>query len=180
MFFAPAFVTLSTLTTLAFAATGPPITVPAKDQWWVAQSSNVLTWDCHNSQATQFGVYVTNKDPKVFSGALGIIAILQNDVCSKEITLQQVNLNAGTGYTILFTDPVNQTNILSQSDEFEIKPLGSPYPTPPGSSTGSGTGTGTGTSANSQSTGKNGASSYKSSLGYSFAAVGALVGLIAA
>ncbi|KAG7086832.1 hypothetical protein E1B28_002753 [Marasmius oreades] len=225
MFFAPAFVTLSALATFAFALTGPKVLVPAKDQWWVAKSSNVLTWDCHNTQAIQFGVYIKNKDPNVLSGPLGIIARLENTVCSKEIDLQQVKLNVGPGYTILITNVVNQTDVLSQSEEFEIKPLGSPYPTPPASSTGgsippsssnlfpsalasdagtgtgtgvgnippglsyvlppalvTGTGTGTGTSANSQNTGigSNGASSCKSSLGYSFAVVGGLVGLIVA
>ncbi|KAF9255759.1 hypothetical protein L218DRAFT_950517 [Marasmius fiardii PR-910] len=180
MFFAPAFVTLSALVTFASALTGPKIILPTADKWWVAQSTNVLTWDCKNSQATQFGVYISNKDPKVLQGNLAIFAQLDNTVCSKEVTQLQVTQPAATGYTLLFTNIVNQTDVYSQSDEFEIKPLGSAYPQT-SSVAPSGTGTAAGSSSSGGSSGgNNGASSHKSSLGYGLAAVGALVGLIAA
>ncbi|KAK1231073.1 hypothetical protein PQX77_005820 [Marasmius sp. AFHP31] len=182
MHFAPAFLTLSTLATYAAAAAsgvGPKILVPNKDNWWVAKSSNVLTWDCNNSQRNNFTVIITNANPatKLNNGGLAIIATQENSQCSKEMTQLQSSQEAATGYKLLFANPLNNTDVYSESDEFEIKPLGSAYP----SSTASQGPTGSTSGQAAQSTGGgNGAASYKASLGYGFAAVGALVGLLAA
>ncbi|KAJ8073361.1 hypothetical protein AAF712_011374 [Marasmius tenuissimus] len=183
MHFAPAFVTLSTLVTYAAAAAsgvGPKITVPSKDNWWVAKSSNVLTWDCNNSQRNNFTVIITNPNPatKLNNGGLAFIATQENSQCTKEITQLQSSQEAATGYKILFANPLNNSDVYSESEEFEIKPLGSAYPS---SSSAGSTPTGSTSGQAAQSTGGgNGAASYKASLGYGFAAVGALVGLLAA
>ncbi|KAL0569188.1 hypothetical protein V5O48_012786 [Marasmius crinis-equi] len=183
MYFAPALVTLSTLFTAASALTGPKILVPSKDNWWVAKSSNVLTWDCNNSQAMNFTVIIKNADPStnLNNGGIAFIAQQENSQCSKEITQNQSNQAAAKGYTIVFANPLNNSDIYSTSEEFEIKPLGSSYPTSTPSASPSSTGSGTGTAAGASSTsGGNGAASYGASLGYAFAAAGAMVGLLAA
>lgn len=73
---------------------------------------------------------------------------------------------------------VSFAKILATSQEFEIKPLGSVYPT----STTSGP-TPTGSNATQSGTGApkpNGGSSFTASYGFGFAALGAVLGLVAA
>jgi len=127
--------TLSLLLLATFTAaqsTGSfKITDPSESNWWVAQSSNVLTWDCNNSPVNNFTVLIKNPNTP---SPLAIIAQQQNDQCSLAISQDQANQPAGSGYFILFADPLNNTNVYTSSDSFEIKPLGSLYPSQAASS----------------------------------------------
>ncbi|KAK7051345.1 hypothetical protein VNI00_004845 [Paramarasmius palmivorus] len=49
------------------------------------------------------------------------IAMQDNKDCSKLVTSQQSTFPAASGYTILFTNPLNQSEIYSESGEFEVK-----------------------------------------------------------
>jgi len=104
------------------------ITQPSSDIWWVAKSQNVIAWTCHDTSIVDFTVLVNNSDPKLAVSPLAVIAIQQNFDCSITITQDQANQPAGTGWTILFADPLNNTNVYATSQPFEIKPLGSAYP----------------------------------------------------
>jgi hypothetical protein len=59
---------------------------------------------------------------------VAFIAIVQSSDCSKEVTIQQSNQRAAPGYTLYLANILNGTDIYGQSEEFEIKPLGSAYP----------------------------------------------------
>jgi hypothetical protein len=153
------------------------------DLWWVAKSQNVLVWTCQTSPYMNFTVLISNPDQKILPATLAIIAIQQNYVCSLEVTQDMSNQNAGTGYTILFADPLNATNVYTESQPFEIKPLGSTYPPPSATPTAggaNGTASATGAGATASSSGKSGASSTKLSVAYVLVAAAALVGLMTA
>lgn len=104
------------------------ITSPTSSIWWVAKSQNVLSWTCDNTTITEFTVLVNNTDPTIAVAPLAIIAIQQNFDCSIIITQDQADQPAGTGWTILLANPVNNTDVYATSQPFEIKPLGSLYP----------------------------------------------------
>jgi len=104
------------------------ITQPSSDIWWVAKSQNVIAWTCRDTSIVDFTILVNNADPKLAVAPLAVIAIQQNFQCSIVITQDQANQPAGTGWTILFADPLNNTNVYATSQPFEIKPLGSAYP----------------------------------------------------
>ncbi|KXN82758.1 hypothetical protein AN958_02197 [Leucoagaricus sp. SymC.cos] len=166
-----------TLFTLAaslvgFAAADLQITNPSSSSWWVAQSANNLAWTCHDSPADNFTVMITNTNPSVLSGSQAIIAIQSNFDCSKLITQEQSAHTPATGYQILFANPFNATQIYAQSEQFEIKPLGSAYPATTSNAGASPTGSGSaaGASGTGTSNGKNGATSLKNlGLGFSVA-----------
>jgi hypothetical protein len=126
--------------------------------WWVAESSNTLSWTCQTSPYTNFTVLVANSDPKILTSPIAILAQQNNFDCSKTITQDLVNQTPATGYTVQLADPFNSTHIYASSQPFEIKPLGSSYPDPSSTPTAGGsassTASGTGASAPSASTTK--------------------------
>lgn len=164
------------LASTASFVSGFGIIAPSAANWWVAKSLNVLQWDCQNSPPAQnFTIYIANKDPKILVAPLAIIPIEANADCSKEITQDQSAQPAGTGYTIIFTDILNPNNIYTTSEEFEIKALGSPYPSQVSSSAASASAT----SGTPKPTG-NGALGLNVEPGWILAGLGALLGLAAA
>lgn len=104
------------------------VTSPSSSIWWVAKSLNVLAWTCKNTTIDQFTVLINNSDPKILVSPLAIIAIQQNYDCSITITQDQANQPAGTGWTVLLANPLNNTDVYATSEPFEIKALGSAYP----------------------------------------------------
>ncbi|KAF8655584.1 hypothetical protein AX16_003005 [Volvariella volvacea WC 439] len=165
------------------------ITSPNSNTWWVAQSVNVMAWNCQESPYTNFTVLIANPDPQILPAPLAIIGIQYNYDCSKEITQQQSAQPAASGYTLIFADPFNSTNVFATSEPFEIRPLGSQYPSqvpqanesaitsgdnaqPTG---GNGNGTSSGSNNDNAAAGLN----IKAAFGISLAAVGAAIGLMA-
>ncbi|EDR06683.1 uncharacterized protein LACBIDRAFT_294613 [Laccaria bicolor S238N-H82] len=143
---------LSLLVSASVAQAALTITNPTSSSWWVAKSANVLSWTCQDSPSNQFTVLINSPS---MAAPLAIIAQENNFDCSKTITQDQANQAAGTGYTILLADPLNNTNVYATSEPFEIKALGSAYPSQVSSSAssgGSGTASGSGASASSTST----------------------------
>lgn len=130
------------------------VTSPSSSVWWVAQSQNVLSWTCQNTTITSFGVLINNTDPKVLVSPMAIISIQQNFDCSIVVTQDQASQPAGTGWTILLVNPVNLTDVYATSQEFEIKPLGSLYPSQvtPSANASSQTASSTGTASTTKST----------------------------
>ncbi|TFK65508.1 hypothetical protein BDN72DRAFT_801092 [Pluteus cervinus] len=169
-------------TLAAFAATvsaqqSLTITAPNANTWWVAKSVNVMSWTCQTSPYTNFTVLIANSDPKILVAPMAFIGIQMNGDCSKEITQQQADQAAGTGYTILLADPFNNTNIYATSEPFEIKALGAAYPSQATPST-SGGANGTTGSGGTASPKPNGSSSLRTSAGLGLIAVGTALGLM--
>jgi len=155
--------TLPTLLLASFAAAQLTITRPSASVWWVAKSLNEIVWTCKTSTKETFTVLVNNKDPKILTSPLAVIAIQQNYQCSITITQDQANQPAGTGWTVIFANPLNNTEVYATSEEFEIKPLGSTYP-PQGSPTDTNT-SASATASSPSSINKSGALSLKAGLG---------------
>ncbi|KIK70047.1 hypothetical protein GYMLUDRAFT_236488 [Collybiopsis luxurians FD-317 M1] len=150
--------------------------------WWIAESENLLVWNCNESQVQNFTVLVDNPN---MASALAIIAQQPNYVCSLLVTKDQMGaLAVGTGYTVQLADPLNNTNVYAQSAAFEIKAVGSAYPTStvsPESATFTPSSSGSGSSATSASSSSESKSNdglpLAASMGYGTAFAGALVGL---
>jgi hypothetical protein len=180
---------LSTLLCASLAAAQLTITNPSASTWWVAQSQNVLAWTCKTSPQTEFTILITNQDKTKYPSPLAFIAIQQNFDCSIVITQDQANQPAGQGWQILFANPLNNTDVYASSDVFEIKPLGSAYPsqvTPSANPSGGGNGngsssaTGTNSAGNSVPTNAGDALSVRSvGMGAAAAAALGLVALLA-
>ncbi|KAI6041957.1 hypothetical protein EDC04DRAFT_2664000 [Pisolithus marmoratus] len=115
------------------------VTNPSSDSWWVAQSSNTLAWTCNTSPYSNFTVLLANSNPSILVQPIAIIAIEEDYECSKTITQQQSTQPAATGYTVLLANPLNSTDVYATSETFEIKALGSSYPTTTSASSPSGT-----------------------------------------
>jgi len=146
--------------------------------WWVEKSVNTLAWTCNDSPYASYTVYVANSDPKILPDHIAILANEPNFDCSKTITVEQQNLAAGTGYTVQLANILNGSDIYATSDPFEIKPLGSTYPTSSvvvPSATGSGGASATNTSSGASATKSSGASSLKHSASIGLAALGAAI-----
>jgi len=166
----------------ALAQTSLQITAPNGNTWWVAKSTNVLSWNCKDAPTpAQFTILVANKNVNVLTAPIAIIGIEDNFQCSQLITQDQSNQPAALGYTILFADTVNSSHVYATSEEFEIKALGSAYPatTAGASSTSGSSGTGTSGSSSPSASGS-GAESLVMSLGTTLAALGAVLGFVVA
>ncbi|KAF8908542.1 hypothetical protein CPB84DRAFT_1843438 [Gymnopilus junonius] len=122
-----AFIALATLSSVV-KADPLAVTSPSSSIWWVAKSQNVLSWTCANTTFPQFTVLVANSDPTILVSPLAIIAQQDNFDCSIIVTQDQSNQAAGQGWTILLANPLNNTDVYATSQPFEIKPLGSLYP----------------------------------------------------
>ncbi|KAF9240447.1 hypothetical protein BU15DRAFT_87657 [Melanogaster broomeanus] len=133
--------------------TDPSLTAHSACLATLAQSANTLTWTCTTSSYTSFTVLIANSNPSILVAPMAIISIQENYDCSKLLTQQQVVQPVGTGYTIQFANILNGTDIYAESQPFEIKALGSAYPTTSASAATASGATGTGSSASPAQTG---------------------------
>lgn len=89
---------------------------------------------------------LTNTHQTVLTGPQAIIAVVNNFDCSRSITTQQANLPVSDGYRVQLANPINISEVYTESELFEVRAQGSAYPdpssTPTASSGSSGTGTG--------------------------------------
>lgn len=101
---------------------------PSSEIWWVAKSENVMKWDCNSTAAIADKVFTVLILSPGAASALAIIAMQQNSDCSKVITQDQANQPAGKGFVLQLANPANNTDVYASSEPFEIKALGSLYP----------------------------------------------------
>ncbi|OJA20607.1 hypothetical protein AZE42_07761 [Rhizopogon vesiculosus] len=120
---------LASVTFLGVVSAQLTITSPSADDWWVAQSLNILAWTCNTSPYENFTVLLTNSNLSILPAPLAIIAVQDNFDCSVTITQQQSAQPAGTGYVVQLANIINGTDVYAQSEPFEIKALGTAYPT---------------------------------------------------
>jgi len=154
------------------------------NEWWIANSTNLLTWNCNqNTDPNQqnFTVLVQNPTNPQLPSALAIIAIQENFDCSLLVLASQMGaLPVGTGYVVEFANPLNSTDVYTTSDAFEIKAMGSAYPSTTASESGSATSTGSSSSASptsAKSSSSNDGAILQASLGYATAFAAAVVGM---
>jgi len=99
------------------------------DLWWVADSTNTLSWSCHdNTEFQNFTVLIGNSNVDIFPEPQAIVAIEDNFDCSETISGQQANLTPSSGYFIQLANPLNNTDVYATSQPFEVQNLGSAYP----------------------------------------------------
>jgi len=158
------------------------ITNPSSTSWWVANSTNVMAWDCQSTAAiavNNFTALISNENSTL--GALAFTAIQANDDCSVTITQSQVDKPPGSNYLILFANPINNSEVYTVSQPFTIEPLGSMYPSQVTSSASAGSGTGTASPSASASS-SSGAALNSNSLSFGLAGIMGLltVGLLGA
>jgi len=110
------------------AAASLQVTRPSSSIWWVAKSFNEIAWTCKDSSYASFTILINNSDPKILTAPIAVIAIQNNYDCSITITQDQANQPVGTGWTVLLANPLNNTEVYATSEPFEIKALGSAYP----------------------------------------------------
>jgi hypothetical protein len=109
---------------------GLTILAPGGDNlWWLQGQDNNVVWTCSTSTVQTFTVWLNNTDvAKTISAITAIVAVEQNYNCAQLIAANLNNAPVGTGYTIVFTDITNATNVYAVSDPFEIKALSAGYP----------------------------------------------------
>ncbi|KAI0293957.1 hypothetical protein BC826DRAFT_360626 [Russula brevipes] len=183
--FSPRLAALAAISTLVGSVTAAfQIYDPGPSAWWVASSDNLLKWTCNDSApALQYTVLLNNTNASILTAPLPIRASLANSDCSETIRRDEFSFPIADGYTILFANSSDQRDILATSQPFEIKSLGSAYPssaTPSNSTPTSTTVTGSSSTGTPTSASKsNGASAtLKMSAAGVLAAVGAAIGML--
>jgi len=142
------------LPSIAFAAI--TINTPSASQYWVQDASNLIVWVYNQGDPSTVDIVVTNSDNQTLNGAFSIARGVP--VSQETLTVTNVTLRVGTGYTVSFVDTTNETQVFAQSSTFEVKAAGtSPAPTTAPSSTsvqasGSGTPSGSVTSSGASAT----------------------------
>jgi len=126
---------------------------------------------------------LNNTNPSVYPGPGAIRANIPNADCSELINAAQVSaIPVATGYTVMLADMADETKIYAVSQPFEIKALGSAYPsTTTAANSGTASGSSTGSSSSSTSTSKksNGAfAAFEISAAGVLAAIGAAIGML--
>ncbi|KAF8339692.1 uncharacterized protein EI90DRAFT_2270477 [Cantharellus anzutake] len=156
------------------------ITFPNSNVWWVANSLNLLQWTCQDPAAPKTYTVVVFGQGSLAGGLPIISTLVPNYDCS--INIPPISdLVAGTGYQVALTNTLNRSDIFAESQPFEIKAEGSPYPPQPSNtaatytSTATSAGNATSTSSPASSTSKAGSALAISPAPLSFSAAVALV-----
>ncbi|KAG8833405.1 hypothetical protein FRC17_010731 [Serendipita sp. 399] len=158
------------------------VLTPSSQWWWQAKEQALFSWDCTDKTHPQFAVVATNANPSLLSAGVSILTGIQdNFVCNTIIT---PDLIPGKGYRLTLTNIVNITDIYATSEEFEVRPTGSGYPTIPTPTIPGATASGTG-SGSSQPTGSSGHNAGSSihmglSMGGALAVAGVLTAVLGA
>ncbi|KZO95954.1 hypothetical protein CALVIDRAFT_537539 [Calocera viscosa TUFC12733] len=118
------------------------ITSPSSSIWWIESEQGNLAWTCNTAPSTEqtWTVMVANPSVTLLTDTQALIAEQPNYDCSVVFTPQ---LTPGSGYTILFVNPLNSTDVWATSQAFEVKPAGSTYAVTSSASGASGSGSST-------------------------------------
>uniref|UniRef100_A0A1D1XWM9 NCK-interacting protein with SH3 domain n=1 Tax=Anthurium amnicola TaxID=1678845 RepID=A0A1D1XWM9_9ARAE len=112
---------LAFIATLASATIS--ITFPSTQYYLVAGQTNNIFWTYEITDTRPFSIFLTNPqipDLKQFALANNVAPNLGNQTVTIGETL------VGAGFQLLFTDIGNIATIYTMSQNFEIKPLGTP------------------------------------------------------
>ncbi|KAF7332652.1 hypothetical protein MKEN_00148000 [Mycena kentingensis (nom. inval.)] len=121
---------LASAASAAISTNGLSILAPGGENlWWLQGGDNNVAWTCSTSTVSQYTVWLNNTDQAATISAItALVSVLPNYNCIQLIEARLNSAPAAKGYTIVFTDIANATNVLAVSDEFEIKAQSAGYP----------------------------------------------------
>ncbi|KLO12629.1 hypothetical protein SCHPADRAFT_915583 [Schizopora paradoxa] len=145
---------------LATSALGITITSPSPSQFWVQNTSNVISWSFNNGDPNPIDITVSNPNSSALQGNFSIAQFVRLD--NGSFTVTNVTLKVASGYVINFVNSSNENQIFASSQAFDVDAPGTPpatssaassssTATSPANSSASGTGTGANGSATSSS-----------------------------
>ncbi|KAH9831172.1 uncharacterized protein C8Q71DRAFT_783088 [Rhodofomes roseus] len=181
MKFSTAFATLAAIVSGA-AAQLTILSPGGPDLWWVDGEVNDVTWTCNSSPYQNFTVLLGSSNTSILTSNYAFVAEQPNYQCSVEIySTQLTKFPPADGYTIIFANILNSSDIYATSQPFEIKAEGAQYPASSATPTGTATATSSaasasGSSSSGSSTQSNGAGALAVPMG-GLAMVGAVLGL---
>ncbi|KAI9439412.1 hypothetical protein BJY52DRAFT_1096204, partial [Lactarius psammicola] len=113
----------------------------------VQNVSNTIQWTFNPGDPTPVDIIITNQNNQTLNGDFSIARFVP--VSQESFTVTNVTLRPGTGYQVVFINPVNTTDIYANSSNFEVK---APGTSPAPSSTSGSTNSSSGNSASSSGT----------------------------
>jgi hypothetical protein len=120
---------------------------PDADHYWVFGTNNSVTWNYKSGDPEQVTVVIHNSNDNTLHGDFDIAEYVP--VSQKSVEITEVTLKPASGYSVLFVNPKNHSQVYATGPEFEVKPKGTK---PVAAATGS-VDNGGGSSANSTSSG---------------------------
>lgn len=153
---------LVALSLLPVYAAAISITGPSSSDYWVADTSNNITWTFQANDPNPVSIIVTNTDNTTLNGDFSIAEFV--NVSTMSFTVTNVTLLPGSNYQVVFVNATNTTQVFANSTNFEVKPNGTAPAVVSSSASASGssssaTGSGSSGSASSTSTSAAGSSS---------------------
>ncbi|KZT63835.1 hypothetical protein DAEQUDRAFT_85945 [Daedalea quercina L-15889] len=149
--------------------------------WWVDDEVNDVTWTCSTSPYENFTVLLDNSNSSILTSPYAFVAEQPNYQCSVEIySYQLATFPAADGYTILFANILNSSDVYATSEEFELKPQNAAYPASSATPTGTGSATASASGTASASASSTSGSSQKSGAAAMAAPMGglAMIGVV--
>ncbi|KAG8968267.1 hypothetical protein FRC03_008133 [Tulasnella sp. 419] len=102
------------------------ITGPSSQAYWVANTSNVISWNYASGDPDPISIVVTNENTTTLNGAFSIAEFVS--VSAQTFTVTNVTLKTGSGYVVNFVNGSNPSQVYASSEGFEVKPGGTaPY-----------------------------------------------------
>ncbi|KAI0259482.1 hypothetical protein BC834DRAFT_846706 [Gloeopeniophorella convolvens] len=137
----------------------PCINGPSASQFWVQNISNTISWSFSQGDPSPVDIIVTNGDNRTLNGDFSIARFV--NVSQETFTVTNVTLLTGTGYQVVFINPINSTQVYANSSDFEVKAPGTPPAPTSSASTPTSSSTSGNSSASSTSAGPSGSSTAK-------------------
>jgi len=128
------------------------ITTPSSTSYWVQNVSNTIAWTYNAGDPTDVDIIITNGNNQTLNGDFSIARFVP--VSNETFTVTNVTLLVGTGYQVVFVNPINPDQVYANSSDFEVKASGtSPAPSStPSSPSGSPSGNSVASSGTKSST----------------------------
>ncbi|VDC00440.1 unnamed protein product [Peniophora sp. CBMAI 1063] len=113
------FAALALLPASALAIT---INGPSASQYWVANSSNTISWSFSSGDPAQVDVILTNSNNQTLNGDFSIARFLNTS--AESFTVTNVTIRSGDNYQVVFINPTNASQVYANSSDFSVKPAG--------------------------------------------------------
>ncbi|KAI0300061.1 hypothetical protein B0F90DRAFT_575031 [Multifurca ochricompacta] len=122
------------------------ITGPSPNQYWVQNTSNTIQWTYNQGDPTPVDIIITNQANQTLNGDFSIarfvpvsqevwLALLlflffffSPHALLQSFTVTHVTLRVGTGYQVVFVNPVDGSQVYANSSNFEVRTPGSAFP----------------------------------------------------
>ncbi|TFY60190.1 hypothetical protein EVG20_g7511 [Dentipellis fragilis] len=121
------------------------VTGPSSDLYWVQNASNTISWTFAQGDPNPVDIIVTNAANTTLNGAFSIAQFV--NVSDQTFTVTNVTLRPGSNYQVVFVSAGNQSQILANSTNFDVKPPGTAPANNTATSSASSSASGTGSSS---------------------------------